>query len=99
MLASRYWSKFIIAHLNVQYASNVTHAQRLLTRIVYEILLGDDRVPAPSIFSPLQPYSQPKAEVCVCRRYGDANMDGCIDINIKIGEITYVFRQVLCMCP
>lgn len=95
MLAYRYCSNFFEVIWCVLLVSNLTHFHHVLTRIVYEYLLQDDRVPAPSIFSPLQPYSHPKADVCVCRRgHGMASY-----VDVKIGDITYVFEQGYGMCP
>lgn len=96
MLASRYWVKFYDAFYDVQRLPKLTHIRHLLTRLVYGILLLDDRIPAPSILSPFQPYSHPKAGVCVYRRKRQDSQDY---VDVKIGELTYVFERGFCMSP
>ncbi len=42
-----------------------THVHHLLTRVMHETLLHNDRIPAPSFLSPFNSYSHPGDAVCV----------------------------------
>lgn len=62
------------------------------TRTIYEYLLNDDRLPFPSILSPCQAYSHPKAGVSIYVRPTDER-NGYIDV--QVGDITYVLEYGL----
>ncbi len=66
------------------------------TRLIYEYLLHDDRLPFPSILSPHLPYSHPNAGVWIYSRPTSAN-DGYFDV--QVGDITYVMQNEFSMCP
>lgn len=66
------------------------------TRIIYEFMLNDDHLPFPSILSPHQAYSHPKAGVCIFWRPTDKRR-GYFDV--QVGDITYVLEYYSCMCP
>ncbi len=66
------------------------------TRLLYECLLHDDHLPFPSILSPHQAYSRPKAGVCIYKR---PTVKGHGYIDVQVGDITYVLKYDGCMCP
>lgn len=72
------------------------HLHHLFTRFIYEYLIHDDRLPFPSILSPHQAYSHPKAGVCVYQRPTDES-HGYFDV--QVGDITYVLENEWSMCP
>ncbi len=65
------------------------------TRIIYEYLLNDDHLPFPSVLSPHEAYSLPKAGVCMYVR-PMTKMTGYLDI--QVGNITYVLKYSWGMC-
>lgn len=92
-LANTYWFMFMNLMFDARRVANLTHMHHLFTRAIYECLLEDDRVPAPSSLSRLLPYSHPKAGVSVYRRLGGQEY-----IDVEIGDITYVLGEHFCTC-
>ncbi len=66
------------------------------THIIYEYLLNDDCFPFPSILSPHQVYSHPKAGVCVYVQ-PMGHTFGYLDV--QIGDVTYVLEYDCGMSP
>ncbi len=66
------------------------------TRLIYEYMLYNDHLPFPSILPPHQPYSHPKAGVCIYERPID-EYDGFF--GVQVGDITYVLEYKWSMCP
>lgn len=78
----------------------VMHVHHRFTRVVYEYLLNDDRLPFPSILSPHQAYSHPEAGVCVyLRSTSESNGESYGYFDVQISDITYVLEYAGGMCP